>query len=265
VHDPRALLLSFAGLACAGVESSSDFFAVTESHAAPFLLLEDRAEMMIALGDSDLASLAAYVPRVVGGDAAAWNELVVRLEPLLLQLLRTGRTLGPLRHSIDDCRAVMISVLERLSKDDFRGLRLFVPWADVNPGKDFGDWIRIVTVNIARDHMSARLGDAARSEDEAPLNKRMLNSLASLLPGDDDHRLAFRPSMTNVQMARELLEYAARSLESTQLHALRRWMDGASHDEIAHEMGLANPREADKLVRAALARLRRHFGAQADE
>jgi hypothetical protein len=223
--------------------------------------------MMIAMGDSDLATLAANVPRVVGGDVSAWSELVVRLEPLLLQLLRRSRTLGPMRHNVDDCRAVMISVLERLSKNDFRSLRLFQPWADANPGKDFGDWIRIVTVNIARDHVSARLGGAARagSEDEAPLNKRMLNTLASLLPGDDDHRLAFRPSMTNVQLARELLEYAARSLESTQLHALRRWMDGASFDELAGELGLANPREADKLVRAALARLRRHFGGRAND
>ena len=219
--------------------------------------------MMIVLEESDLASLAPYVPRVVGGDAAAWQELVVRLEPLLIELLRRGRTLGPLRHSVDDCRAVMISVLERLRKDDFRGLRLFPPWAEVNPQKNFGDWIRIVTVNIARDHMSARLGEAG--SDEAPLNKRMLNTLASLLPTDDDYRLAFRPSMTDVQMARELLEYAARSLESMQLRALRRWMDGASHNEIAQELVLASPRDADKLVRAALARLRRHFGGRTHE
>lgn len=207
---------------------------------------------------SDLASLAVYVPRVVEGDDAAWKELVARLEPMLLQLLRRSRTLGPLRTSIDDCRAVMVSVLERLTKDDFRGLRLFQPWVEANPGKDFGDWIRIVTVNLARDHMSARLGEAGRA-DEAKLNKRMLNTLASLLPTGEDQRLAFRPAMTDVQMARELLEYAARSLEAAQLRALRRWMDGASHDELAAELGLATARDADKLVRAALARLRRQF------
>jgi hypothetical protein len=218
--------------------------------------------MMTALEDTGFASLAAHVPRVVGGDPSAWKALVIELEPLLVQLLSRSRTLGPLRHSVDDVRAVMTTVLERLSKDNFRGLRLFLPWAEANPEKDFGDWIRIVTVNIARDHMSSRLGERARS-DEAPLNKRMLNTLASLLPSDDDNRLAFRPSMTNVQMARELLEYAARSLEATQLRALRRWMDGASHDEIATELALETPREADKLVRAALARLRRHFGGQA--
>jgi hypothetical protein len=224
--------------------------------------------MLIAVGESNFGSLAAYVPRVMGGDASAWKELVVQLEPLLLQLLRRARTLGPMRQNLDDCRAVMIAVLERLSKDDFRGLRLFPPWADAHPGKDFGDWIRIVTVNIARDHVSARLGEAARpgaSPDEAPLNKRMLNTLASVLPGSDDQRLAFLPSMTNVQTARELLEYAARSLESAQLRALRRWMDGASFEELASELGLASPRDADKLVRAALARLRRHFGGRAHD
>jgi hypothetical protein len=219
--------------------------------------------MMNMLGDSHLAALSGLVPRVVGGDGAAWKQLVAELEPLLLQLLRRTRALGPMRHNVDDCRAVMIAVLERLEKDHYRALTLFQPWADANPGKDFGDWIRIVTVNLARDHVSSRLGAAERVEGKAPINKRMLNSLASLLPGDDDHRLAFRPLMTDAQLARELLDYAARSLEPAQLHGLRRWMEGASFEELAAELGLATPRDADRLVRAALARLRRHFGAQA--
>jgi DNA-directed RNA polymerase specialized sigma24 family protein len=220
---------------------------------------------MLTLTDSDLASLEGYVPRVVAGDTSAWHELVARLEPRLLQLLRRSRALGPLRRNLDDCRAVMINVLERLQRDDFRGLRLFAPWAAANPGKDFGDWLRIVTINIARDHVSSRLGVAGRGSDKPQLNKRMLNTLASLLPADDDHRLAFRPLMTNEQLARELLEYAARSLDRAQALALRRWLEGASFDELAVELGLATPRDADKLVRAALAKLRRHFGEQADE
>jgi DNA-directed RNA polymerase specialized sigma24 family protein len=214
--------------------------------------------MMIALADPDLASLAAYVPRVVGGDRLAWHALVAGLEPHVMQLLRRGRTLGPMRHNVDDCRAVMIDVLERLRRDDYRSLRLFQPWAEANPGKDFGDWIRIITVNLARDHVSSRLG-------EAEPNKRMLNTLASLLPRDDDDRLAFRPAMTSEQLARELLEYAERTLDPAQLHALRRWIEGASIAELAAELGLPTPRDADKLVRAALARLRRRFEGQADD
>jgi hypothetical protein len=217
--------------------------------------------MIAALHESDLAALAAYVPRVIAGDSSAWQGLITRLEPILIALLRRSRTLGPMRDSLDDCRAVMVSVLERLRRDDYRGLRLFQPWADAHPGKDFGDWIRIVTVNIARDHVSARLGVAG----EVASNKRMVNTLASLLPGPDDDRLAFRPLMTQEQVARELLEYAARALDPAQLRALRRWMDGASFAELAAELGLATPRDADKLVRAALARLRRRFGEQPDE
>jgi hypothetical protein len=249
------------------VVNSAAFFVRDEFPPDAVSQIRGHELMMIALGDADLSSLVAYVPQVVGGDASAWKEFVVRIEPLLVQLLRRSRTLGPMRQSVDDCRAVMISVLERLRKDDFRGLRLYLPWADVNPGKDFGDWIRIVTVNIARDHVSARLGGASAgaSHGEAPLNKRMLNTLASLLPGDDEQQLGFRPAMTNDQTARELLEYAVRALEATQLRALRRWMDGASFDELAGELGLASAREADKLVRAALARLRRHFGGRTHE
>lgn len=219
---------------------------------------------MTTVGPSDLATLAGYVPRVVVGDTSAWHELVARLEPQLLRLLRRSRALGPLRRNLDDCRTVMLNVLERLKKDDYRGLRLFQLWADANPGKDFGDWIRIVATNVARDHVSSRLGSAGRGTDE-PLNKRMLNTLASLLPEDDDQRLAFRPLMTNVQLARELLEYAARALDPAQFLALRRWLDGSSFDELAAELGLASPRDADKVVRAALAKLRRQFGDQDDE
>jgi hypothetical protein len=165
-----------------------------------------------------------------------------------------------MRHNVDDCRAVMTSVLERLKKDDFRGLRLFQPWAAANPGKNFGDWIRIVTVNLARDHVSARLGEHAEGEP----NKRMLNTLASLLPADDDHRLGFRPLITNDQLARELMEYAARALDPIQVRALRFWIEGQSFEEIAAELALARPQDATKLVRAALARLRRQFGDQDD-
>jgi hypothetical protein len=215
--------------------------------------------MMTKVGDSDLAALAAYVPRVIAGDGAAWQELVAELEPYLIELLRRGRTLGPMRRNLDDCRAVMINVLERLKKDDYRGLRLFQPWAEANFGKHFGDWIRIVTVNLARDHVTSRLGAA-----ESPINKRMLNTLASLLPGDDDRRLAFRPLMTDAQLARELVEYASGALDAEQFRALRRWMDGASFDELAAELELATPSDASKLVRAALARLRRHFAEDTD-
>jgi DNA-directed RNA polymerase specialized sigma24 family protein len=213
----------------------------------------------MVLEPDELAALAAYVPRVVANDPLAWQELASRLEPLLIRFLRRSKTLGPMRHSVDDCRTVMVKVLERLRKDEHRSLRLYATWADANPSKSFGDWMRILTTNLARDHVASRLGAADQDARGGPHNKRMLHTLATLLPEDGDDRLAARPAMTDAMMARELLESAQRLLDGDQMRALRRWMDGASFEELAEELGLPSARDADKRVRAALARLRRHF------
>ena len=211
-------------------------------------------DMIAALGDSELATLAAYVPRVVGGDGAAWRELATRLEPLLIELLRRSRTLGPMRHNVDDCRAVMTSVLERFSKDDYRGLRLFRPWAEAHPGKDFGDWIRSVTVNLARDHVPSRLGVAERADDDVPLNKRMLSSLAARLPDAEDERIGFRPSMTprstpprSARTARASSRRATITPPSSgmslqnkaQIAELEAWRKAHRVDEAAHQKAMA--------------------------
>jgi hypothetical protein len=42
-----------------------------------------------------------------------------------------------MRHDVDDCRAVMISVLERVSKNEFRSLRL---WKAGRAGEGTGCW-----------------------------------------------------------------------------------------------------------------------------
>jgi hypothetical protein len=110
-----------------------------------------------------------------------------------------------MRNNMDDYRAVMANVLQRLKKDDYRGLRLFQPWVEAN-----------------------------------------------------------QPSSTHAQLARELLDYAARELEPAQFAALRRWLEGVTFDELAGELGLSGPRDAERIVRAALARLRRQFGDRAD-
>jgi hypothetical protein len=109
------------------------------------------------------------------------------------------------------------------------------------------------------------LGGGRRADDGPALNKRMLHTLASLLPGNDDPRLAYRPLMTHAQLARELLDHAAHVLDPAQFRALRCWMEGASFHELAAELGLVAPRDAEKVVRAAIARLRRQFGDQANE
>ena len=82
----------------------------------------------------------------------------------------------------------------------------------------------------------------------------MLHTLASLMPSDADNRLAYQPLVTNAQLARELMEYAARELDPVQLRALHLWIEGASFEGLAAALALPRPQDATRLVRAALAR-----------
>jgi hypothetical protein len=64
---------------------------------------------MIASGESDLATLAAYVPRAVGGDASSWEELVVRRRTTRPGAARTGTLLASLEGHRDDIRSTRCS------------------------------------------------------------------------------------------------------------------------------------------------------------
>lgn len=195
-----------------------------------------------AVGGLDSVELTRLLPGVLGGEAAAWQAFVAALEPALVQLLSRSRVMGHLRENVDDCRAVVVAVLERLKKNDFRALRLFAPWMEVHPGKGFGDWIRIVATNRARDHVTARA---------------VLETLRTLT--DSLEGVGRRPAFTDAMQARQILDFAEGSLPIEQLRALRAWMEGASFEDVARGQGLGGARGAERLVRSALARLRRRF------
>lgn len=59
--------------------------------------------------------------------------------------------------------------------------------------------------------------------------------------------------------ARRIVEYARDHLPEDQLAVLAGWLEGASFAEVASELQLADTRAAERLLRAALARLRRQF------
>ena len=76
---------------------------------------------------------------------------------------------------------------------------------------------------------------------------------ASKLPGE-------RPPYTNRGTALEVLRYAAGTVPEPQLSALEMWAQSASFDEIARELTLPEGATgAERLVRAAIERLRRRF------
>ena len=206
-----------------------------------------------SLGPDDLERVAA---RLVGTEDPAWPGFVEALWPDLTRLVRASRSMGPLGRSDDHVHDAALRVLERLGSDGCRALRLYPAWRDAAPGRAFGDWLRIVTANVVRDYVREKVGrptDGARVETTT--NKRLVDSLAEMLPTEDD--LGTRPPLTAYHTAREVLAYARDHLPAAQLDALGGWLGGETFDEIAAKHELPSADAASKLVRAALAVLRR--------
>jgi hypothetical protein len=65
--------------------------------------------MMIASGESDPATLADHVPRVVGGDACSWEDLVGRRRTTRPWGARAGTLLASLEGHRDDIRSTRCS------------------------------------------------------------------------------------------------------------------------------------------------------------
>ena len=194
--------------------------------------------------------------RGASGDGAARQELVALLWPAWLALLRHHRSLGPLASSDDHVHEVATRLFGKIADPDGRALQQYVHWAASHLDKTFADWMRIVIANLVRDYVREQLGARPDDPDSLPSAKRLLNEI-SLSPRADD--AGIRPPFTAQQTIRQLLEFAASRLGAPQLRALDRWLQGASFDDIDTELELA-PGDAQRLVRAGVAVLRRHFG-----
>jgi DNA-directed RNA polymerase specialized sigma24 family protein len=192
--------------------------------------------------------------RAASGDATASRSLVEHLWPVWVEMVRGSRSLGELGRSEDHVHDVVAKLVEKIGRADGRGLRLYAPWREKNPEKTFEDWIRIVTKNAIRDHLRKQIGPRRPGPNEPSL-KRLLNEFASSPLLDD---LGVRPPLTAAQTARELAEFARTRLPTDQFRLLGAWLEGASFEDMAKETA-TTPEDARKLVRAAIATLRRHF------
>ncbi len=204
----------------------------------------------------DLAVCEALASRAAEGDqsAHAGDELVfAHLWPTWLDLVRGSRFLGPMRGSDDHVEDIRATLARKVKKT----LGSYPAWRSRNPDKTLADWNRIAVANAVRRHVKARIGDPMDAlVENDPSLKEILNEF-TLSPVLD--RLATRPSMTLAQTAAELLGFARARLPAADCRALELWLEGASFDEIAAELGLASGREAEKAQRAAVAVLRREF------
>jgi hypothetical protein len=209
----------------------------------------------------DLPLCEALAARSADGDGDAWRALVAHLWPFWQHAVRTSRALGPLARSEDTVHDVVAALVEKLGPEAGAALGLYPAWRAANPDRTFEDWIRIITAYAVRDYVRRALGRGKTKDPELPSPKRLLNELATS-PLADDPALAVRPSMTMAQTARQLLAWAEGRLAKDQLRALMMWMEGAEVDEIGEEMCAGDAEAARKLMRAAVAVLRRHFAGK---
>lgn len=192
--------------------------------------------------------------QLLEGTEGASTALVEHLWRDWLKMVRVSSSMGSLRHSEDHVHEVVARLVEKIGSRDGSGVRLFFPWKERHPGKDFGDWIRIVTRNVVYDYVREQMG-ATRVEDGEFSLKRILNEFST---SQDLEKLGTRPPMTAAQTARELMEFAQTRLPEPQYRALCLWLTGKNLDELAADLQL-DFTAAEHVLRAGIASLRRYF------
>jgi len=206
----------------------------------------------------DLGLCESLAVRAADGEPHVWRQLAEHLWPFWQHAVRTSRAMGSLARSEDHVHDVVALLVEKLGPEGGAALGLYPTWRAVNPDKTFEDWIRIVTAFAVRDYVRHALGRRKARAPEEPSPKRLLNEFVTS-PAVDDPIFAIRPEMTTAQMARQLVTWAESRLAPDQQTALMMWLAGAECDEIGESLSGGDEEKARKLLRAAIATLRRKF------
>ncbi len=199
--------------------------------------------------------------RAAEGDEMAWQQLVSTLWPFWLRSVRRNPAMGSLGKQEDHVNDVVARLVEKLSPRGGAALGTYPTWSARHPDKGFEDWLRIVTAFTVRDHVRHTLGRSKQHDPDMPSHKRLLNEFVAS-PSIDEVG-GFRPSYTSAQLADKLLGFARERLSTDRLDALTLWLQGADYGEIAESMGHHDADEARRLLRAAIAVLRRQFTGDA--
>lgn len=204
--------------------------------------------------------LEALVVAVAGADEIAWQRLWRMIEPPLLRMVAHPQFLARLGQREDDRRNIVVAVMARLRVDKFQRLRLYLDARRENPRLRFISWVRVVAKRVGIDYLRAHPDYVRRTDTNASAPGRWVDAgtlpPASQLVGD-------RPPITNRGTARELLQVAAGLVPEAHARALEMWTQGETFGDIADSVGLSSARDAEKLVRAVIERLRRKYRDEA--
>lgn len=199
--------------------------------------------------------LKALVVAASEGDERSWHELWRRLEPRLAAILRRGHTLGRLSRSDDTVHDVLLAVMAKLRDDDFRRLRVYLDARRATPSLDFMRWVIVVAKRVAIDRLRAD----PEYLDLRGSGERIGKWVETCALPEDWNLAAARLPMTNRVAVQQILRHAGATLTAEQRRAVEMWSEEASSEDIARALGLESPEEAERLVRAGVGRLRRHF------
>jgi DNA-directed RNA polymerase specialized sigma24 family protein len=207
----------------------------------------------------DESALEGLARAAANGDSAARQRLVEQLWPFWLNRVRTRKGMRLLSHSDDHVHNVVARLVQKLLAT--ATLESFVEWRRGAPQASFMQWLSQVTDNEALDYVRSVAGRVPAAEtEEGPSRKLLLNEFSTSPILEE---LGMRPPNTELQTAQQLLQFARSRLPDEQLRVVTLWLQGDTDEEIALALNIKT-HASRSLRRAAIARLRREFGAESD-
>jgi DNA-directed RNA polymerase specialized sigma24 family protein len=206
----------------------------------------------------DPEQLDQLVDRVCEGDEAAWQALWCALDARLEGLVQRRGLIGRLSGRPDDRRGVVVLVMARLRQNDYQRLKMYRAERQRKPSLALMAWLAVVTKHVAVDYLRAHPDFVATRGVGVSDRRGEVVDPRTLPPGSRGP--AARPPVTVTISGRQMLEWARENLPPPQYQALELRIEKDTADlEIARVLGLASAEDAQRLVRAAEARLRRQF------
>lgn len=238
------------------------FFSMTLSGASPswwdmpLLSARPKAEGVTNDPIVEDEEIERLVEATAKGDEVAWKKLWAGIEPPLSRIVAQPRFLGRLGQREDDRKNIVLNVITRLRADNFARLGLYLDAKKTNPKLRFISWLRVVAKRVGIDYLRAHPDYLRRHDANASKPGEWVD--AGTLP-PASQLFGQRPPMTRQGTAHELLAYAKDAIPEQQFRAIQLWTESESFDDIAKTLGLESPQAAEKMVRAALERVRRKF------
>lgn len=208
------------------------------------------------------------VRRTLADEPGAWTALQAAAQPHIVSDARGHRGLRAkgLATSPDDLADIVTATLERLARSDFQNLRRYTAQSDARGGEggSFRGWLYGTVEFVTREHLRKRFGrapsEASKAERPQP-SKRDLQSRAGRLDdGELDRLLLTQVGMTARLTVAQIFEYIQRDFTPDEARALCMYFsDDAGFGDIASALGLADAKEARKLIKRLNARLRYKF------